>query len=393
VSVGLVLAGGGARGAYEAGVLAELLPWLEARDARPTVLVGTSVGGLNAAYLASVADRPGDEAAAGLIDLWGRVTRAKVIRPIVLHQSPRTALRYVAELAGVPGVRLEALLDPAPLRETVNAWLDWEAVHRNVEAGVVDALAVVATSVESERAVVFVEGRDGDELPRAALVDYEATPLAVEHVLASAAIPVAFPAVHLDRPASARGFYYDGGTRLNTPVKPALDLGVERVAVVATHAPYRRARAGATVDAAPPDFADGAFELVQATLVDPLINDLRTLGKMNLLAERLGPDRAAPYRAVPFLFAGPPDSARLGRIVAEVFERHFSGLVGAARSLDVTLLSRLLGGPGAAHAELMSYLFFEPRFVEAAVEAGRDDARASLRSGDPWRTGPIAWPG
>lgn len=391
VTVGLVLAGGGARGAYEAGVLAELLPWLEARGERPTVLVGTSVGGLAAAYLAAKADRPAVEAVEGLVALWGQVTQDRVIRPIARHQSPRTVLRYLAEAAGVPKVRLESLLDPRPLWRTVGQWLDWRAVHANVTAGVVDALAVVATSVDTERAEVFVEGREQDQLPRATLVDYVAGPLGVEHVLASAAIPVAFPAVSVERPDLRTGWFYDGGTRLNTPIKPALDLGVDRVVVVATHAPFRRQEQEGETQRSP-DFADGAFELVQATLVDPLIQDLRNLGKINVLADRLGASEAAPYRTVPYLFAGPHVTGRLGRVVSDVFSHHFAGVAGVRRSIDVRLLTRLLGGSGAAHAELLSYLFFEPEFIGAAIDAGREDARELLASGDPWRVGPIENP-
>jgi NTE family protein len=89
----------------------------------------------------------------------------------------------------VPGVRLESLLDATPLRATVDAWMDWPAVHANIGDGPVDALAVVATSAATERAVVFVEGRRQEELPPASLVDYVGGALGAQHVLASAAIP------------------------------------------------------------------------------------------------------------------------------------------------------------------------------------------------------------
>jgi NTE family protein len=131
---------------------------------------------------------------------------------------------------------------------------------------------------------------------------------------------------------------------------------------------------------------------VQATLVDPLVQDLRNLGKINLLAERLGPERALPYRTVPYLFAGPRDVGRLVRVVAEVYARHFPGPVGRLRVPDVTLLTRLLGGTSPAHAELLSYLFLQPQFVSEAIAAGRQDACKLLASGDPWRTGPIERP-
>jgi NTE family protein len=392
VTVGLVLAGGGARGAYEAGVLAELLPWLEERGERPTVLVGTSVGALTAAFLASVAHLPAREAADQLLARWGAVTQERVIRPILRHQSPRTLLRYVAEFAGVPAVRLESFLDASPLRLTVREWLGWESVGANLQAGSVDALAVVATSAGTERAVVFVQAREETPVPDATLVDYVPGPLGDEHVLASAAIPVFFSSVRVGGEPDA-DWFFDGGTRLNTPIKPALDLGVDRVVVVATHAPFPGPELEpAEGGRASPDFADGMLELVLATLVDPLIQDLRNLGKINLLAERLGPERAQPYRAVPYLFAGPRDAGRLGRIVADVHARHFAGPLASVRAPDVTLLTRLLGGASPAHAELLSYLFFQPQFISEAIAAGRQDARNLLATDDPWQTGPLEPP-
>ena len=393
MTVGLVLAGGGARGAYEAGVLAELLPWLEERGERPTVLVGTSVGALTAAFLASVAHRPAREAVEQLLARWGAVTQARVIRPILRHQSPRTLLRYLGEVAGMPAVRLESFLDASPLRRTVSEWLDWEPVGANLEAGCLDALAVVATSARTERAVVFVQAREDTPVREATLVDYMREPLGDEHVLASAAIPVFFSSVRVGREPDA-DWFFDGGIRLNAPIKPALDLGVDRVVVVATHAPFRRPeQETAGGERGTPDFADGMLELVQAALVDPLIQDLRNLGKINLLAERLGPQRAEPYRTVPYLFAGPADVGRLGTVVTEVYARHFAGAVGSLRAPDVALLTRLLGGTSPAHAELLSYLFFQPQFVSEAIAAGPQDARDLLASGDPWRVGPIERPG
>ena len=393
VTVGLVLAGGGARGAYEAGVLVELLPWLEERGERPTVLVGTSVGALTAAFLASIAHLPAREAADQLLARWGAVTQERVIRPILRYQSPRTLLRYLAEFAGIPVVRLESLLDSSPLRRTVSEWLDWESVRANLQAGSVEALAVVATSAGTERAVVFVQAREQRPVPDATLVDYVPGQLSDEHVLASAAIPVFFSSVRVGTERGA-DWFFDGGTRLNTPIKPALDLGVDRVVVVTTHAPFPGPEQEPADDAgrASPDFADGMLELVQATLVDPLIQDLRTLGKINLLAERLGGERARPYRIVPYLFAGPRDAGRMGRIVADVHARHFAGPVASVRTPDVTLLTRLVGGASPAHSELLSYLFFQPQFISEAIAAGRQDARELLATDDPWRTGPIEPP-
>ena len=376
--VGLVLAGGGARGAYEAGVLAELLPWLDARGERPATFVGTSVGALTAAQLAATAHLPADDAAQALLDRWGAMEQADVIRPVVTATAPRLALRGLASFAGLGD--LHGLLDPEPLKATLDGWLDWDRLRANVADGTVDALAVVATSACTERATVFVEGRRQDELHQGALVDALALTLTTDHLLASAAIPAVFPAVELPEPAG--GWWFDGGTRLNTPIKPAIDLGCDRVAVVATHAPFRTKDPTGAERCRRPDVADGALELVQATLVDPLIEDLRTLGKVNQLVGKA--KRRAGYRAVPYLFAGPSEQGRLGEVARTALQRF--------RSLDVLALSRLLGGPSAAHDELLSYLLFQPAFVQDAIAAGREDARDHLvAAGDrAWRLSPPA---
>jgi NTE family protein len=400
--VGLVLAGGGARGAYEAGALSVLLPELERRGQRPTVLVGTSAGALNVVCLAADADLDAERASARLVERWLGVGRDDVFRPVVRRQAPITALRYAGEVVGVPGMGLPGLLDPAPLRASLDRLIDWSAVHRNVRRGALDCVAVAASDAAVPRSVVFVEGRRQRELPSARAIEYVTAKLSGDHVRGSSAIPVLFPAVRVEAPARARGWYYDGGTRLNTPIKPALDLGADRVIVVATHsiAP-RRGEFWAWSDSRP-DFADGALQLLQATLVDPMLEDVRMLGKTNLLVGHRGGPAAvtayreaegkAPYRRVPYMFIAPPTRSALGDAASAVFRRRYGGLRGL-RAPDVAILSRLLGGESEQHGELISYLFFDPEFHEQAIALGRDDAERWLErvSGPdaPWYAAPI----
>ncbi|MBA3421237.1 MAG: patatin-like phospholipase family protein, partial [Thermoleophilaceae bacterium] len=146
-TVGLVLSGGGARGAYEAGVVSVLLPELERRGERPRVILGTSVGAINAAYLASCAHLDAESAVDGLLARWREIRTGLVVRPIISLQASLTALRYAGEVLGVPGVNLEGMLDPTPLGRTLDRWIDWEALHDNVEEGRLDAIGVVATEV------------------------------------------------------------------------------------------------------------------------------------------------------------------------------------------------------------------------------------------------------
>ncbi|HEV8165687.1 MAG TPA: patatin-like phospholipase family protein, partial [Actinomycetota bacterium] len=147
--VGLVLAGGGARGAYEAGVLSVLLPELARQGARPTVFVGTSAGAINATLYASLAHLPADEAAAMALDRWRSVHAQMVFRP-AWQTLPPLGLRYAAALVGSPE-RLTGLLDTGPLARTLATLLDWEQLGRNLQAGTLDALAVVTTECETGR--------------------------------------------------------------------------------------------------------------------------------------------------------------------------------------------------------------------------------------------------
>ncbi len=173
--VGLVLAGGGARGAYEMGALSVLLPALEAAGQRPTVLVGTSVGAVNIAYLAANAHRSAADAAAGGIELWRSLRWEQVLAPLL--PTARRGLNYVGEVLGVPGVQLQALLDTTPLTETVPRVIDFAQLHRNVETGRVHATAVVGTSAATSESVVFVEGSTLPPEDIGAGFDYVATRL------------------------------------------------------------------------------------------------------------------------------------------------------------------------------------------------------------------------
>jgi len=401
--IGLVIAGGGARGAYEAGALSVLLPHLEDRGERPTVLVGTSVGAMTATYLASVAHLEAREAVAGLLDRWGEVSKSGVIRPIVRRQAPETLVRFVGEFLGVPGVHLSGLLDPAPLAATLDDWIDWRAIRRNVRSGALDAIAVVATSVSSARSTVFVEGRTDEELFGSYGIDYVPVRLGNDHVRASGAIPAFFPAVWVNSPARARGWYYDGGTRLNTPIKPILDLDADRLVLLATDSIERtRVDPGSEAARRTPDFADGALEFLQATLIDPLMHDVRMIGKINLLAVDGDLSSTAvayqeargkrPYRPIPYMFIAPDSRGALGVLAAEVFRERYGGLKGLL-SPDFSLLTRLLGGKGDSHGELLSYLFFEHDFVEGLIEMGAEDARKWLERVDgpeaPWYMEPV----
>jgi NTE family protein len=156
--VAVVLAGGGARGAYEAGALSVLLPALEARGERPEIVVGTSVGALNAAFLAATAHEPAADVAAKAREIWGSIGYDDVLEPLVSAGSLGRLAGYLGEAFGIPRARALSVLDPSPLARTLPERIDFAQLRRNVDEGAIATAAVVATSARTQRSVVFHHG-------------------------------------------------------------------------------------------------------------------------------------------------------------------------------------------------------------------------------------------
>ncbi len=431
--VGLVLAGGGTRGAYELGVLSVLLPFLEARGERPSIVVGTSVGAINAAGLAATSHLPARDALSLELRRWREVDLGAVIQPI-LPSLPLKLLRHSFAALSPPGAPLSSLLDPAPLTRNLARWIEWDQLHHNLAASSpTRSLAVIATAARTGRSVAFVEGHTtAVHQSRSALIDYVPATLDATHVLASAAIPLLFPAVRVERPAPARGWYIDGATRLNTPLKPALDLGADRLVVIGTgSAAPQPFRPGYLDDAPAPDLGTSVSHLLQGALTDPLIEDLRTLAQINSALEgstdpdgpplsravaaydRASLSAAAPHdppdspaaashhrscgershKRIPYIFIAPPTPATIANLATGAFRSRYRGLRGL-RSPDLALLARLLGGHNHSHGDLLSYLLFDPPFIAALIDQGERDAAAWLDAAgsnpsEPWRLDPL----
>ena len=380
-NVALVIAGAGARGAYEIGVLAVLVPWLRERGRTPRLLVGTSAGAINAVLVASMLHlEDAEDAARQACEVWRRAARAGVFRPLVLTM-PGLGLRYLTRVAGIGDHPVTSLLDPSPLRRTLSRFEHWPRLHRNIDTGVVDAVALIATATGRHRSEVFVETGSPSRVPSedaARRVAYLPTRLTAEHIMASSAIPVAFPPVRLsDAEGGSGDWYLDGGVRLNAPVKPALELGADRLVVVATH-PLQQPPKISPLDPRPLDLFGAFATVLTATLVDRMIEDVRALDRVNKLlasgAER--PD----YRQVPYLFAGPEHNNTIPALAEAAL--HAMRGVEALRNPDVALLDRLIGGTHSTHGELLSYLLFDPDFIDAMIEQGRRDGERLLAESD-----------
>lgn len=392
-SVAVVLPGGGARGAYEAGALSVLLPELERRGEKVSIVCGTSVGAINAALLGSLADRPAQEIASIALARWRDMRKSDVIKPVFGPGLPLVAARFLGELLEIPGVRLASVLDPSPLQRSLAQWIDWLALHRNVKHGQIDAVCVVATALTRSGPVAFVEtkGKLPRQTPRDDLRYVKVPSLSPEHVRASAAIPVLFPPVEVTSPKSAADFYIDGGTRQNSPIAPALALGADKVVIIGFEPFADRP----PVPAKPPipRMADVAANIVDGLLVDQVAEDLNRMISINSFfvegsAAGSSTSQSArayrkargrhPYRKISYALVAPERKGEMGLIADRVFRERYSGLRGL-RDIDYSLMSRLLGGDRTrARGELLSFLLFDEMFVEELLEAGAADAQRWL---------------
>ncbi|MGD9527230.1 patatin-like phospholipase family protein [Pseudonocardia sp.] len=381
--VGLVLAGAAARGPYQAGALSVLVPALRAAGHEPVVILGTSSGAINAALLAQFADT-GDEAGAHVADVWARFGPV-FTNPLYTASTLRLLGRTL--VAGTPAEELvgpaAALLDTAPLHRRAAELFDGGRVAGNVAAGRPRTLAVAATTCPTggaaARSRLFVHGEPlPAELTDPAVDVVPVATMSIEYLLASAAIPVLFPPEYVSEPADVRGWYVDGGVRLNAPLGAALAAGVTRVVVVSGHSAAVPPRPEPVDPGTRPDMAASTAVSLRAVLADALTDDLQALGRRNREAER-------GYRTVPYLLVAPEDGV-LARIAAEVFRPSIlppDAFWAIGRILDVL-------GDGPGRDELLSLVLFDPEYAEQQLTLGRVHAQQALAAG--WRLDPPGAP-
>ncbi len=378
----LVLAGGGARGAYEAGVLAYLrdLGRELGRDLRLDVLCGTSVGAIHACFLAATAERSAEQGQL-LCDFWKDLT----LEP-VLDFGLRELVSLGRQLFGSgpkPGAmtRQLGLVRPEWLQRTLLRVIPWRAIAKNLAAHRFDALSVTATHVGSGQPTVFLQ-----DASRGITTGVDAgwaflpTRIGPKHALASASIPLLFPAVSL------RGrLYVDGGLRVSVPLSPALRLGAQRVIILSV----KRARS-TPAPSEEPSYATAPFligKTLDAIFLDPTDADLNRLRKVNEVlaagtsayghdfAEKLNqalPEGVPALRYVRELHVTP--SRDMGAIAAEYVRS--PAFTARNRGLAGRLVRQLAERESLYEADLASYLLFDGEFASQLIEMGRTDARA-----------------
>ena len=358
----MVLSGGGARGAYQAGVLQGfvdigLLP--EGRSAFD-VLVGSSAGSINAGMLAAYADDV-HTGVGRLIDVWSTLHAQNVFHTDI-GSLGRIGMRWAWDLSfggALRRVQPKALLDTAPLRKLLRR-VPLARIDDNVNAGALYALAVAATDLYTSTGFLFVHGHPDIRPWTRSRWRVERTRIQIDHLMASSAIPIFFPSIQID----GRHFG-DGCLRNTSPLSPAINLGADRIIAIGVLGPGLPEPVKSK-KLPPPTIAQIAGVLLDAVMLDAIESDVEHAGRVNtsVLSVR-GPDATSPFRWIDVLWLSP--SADIGEIAASLADR----VPPAVRYLMRGL------GTDEAITELLSYLLFDPAFCGRLIELGRADVLAA----------------
>lgn len=362
VRTALVLSGGGARGAYQVGVLRGLVNhgFLPRDHAGIDILVGSSAGALNVAAVASFAD----DFSAGvdrLVDLWSGIAADKVFRTDV-GTLGRNAARWALDLSfgGVTRhVRAQSLLDTTPLSELLHERLPLDRIAQHIDDGTLAAVAVLATDLHTGNGVVFLDAHGDVPLWTRRRWRIERTRLRVPHLMASSAIPVFFPPIEIDG-----GWFSDGSIRNTAPLSPAINLGADRIIAIGVSGPA--APAGQPIVRKPPTVGQVAGVLLDAVMLDAIEVDVEHGERVNesvLMSDGLD---GHPFRTVRVLWLRP--SFRVRQLAADMADR------------IPPIVRYLMRGLGSDESmtELASYLLFDGEFCRRLMALGEADVTADV---------------
>ncbi len=379
--LGLVMGGGGARAAYQVGFLRYLAGRFP--DLKVPIVTGVSSGGINAAHLAS---HHGSfaQAVRELVALWERLTVEEVFR-VDAPSLTWIGMRWIFQLlsGGVGGaVRVRGLVDTTPLRNYLSEVLhavdgELTGIQYNLALGKLKAIALSTSSYTTGQSLTWIQGQDLHDWTRPQRRSQQ-TVLTVDHVMASSALPLFFPAVRV-----GDEYYGDGGLRLSTPLSPAIHLGAEKILAISTR--YSRTAAEARlpdVTGYPPP-AQVLGVILNSVFLDLLDQDALRLERLNQLLRKMPLEDRGDLRPVSLLILRPSlDLARLANEFEPQLPKTFR------------FLTRGLGTRQQKSPDFLSMVLFQPDYIGRLIALGESDAEAHaeeidvfIRSGTPGAAG------
>ncbi|MCC5809143.1 MAG: patatin-like phospholipase family protein [Ectothiorhodospiraceae bacterium] len=359
---GLILSGGGARAAYQVGVLkavAEILP-ADVHNPFP-VICGTSAGALNATVVATHAARF-REGIDAMEEVWSNFTASQVYRTQRRSLMGR-ASRWLSALfmGGVGAHRPVSLLDNSPLAELLGSMLRFQNIEQAIADGDLRALSITCSGYTSGQSVSFYQGVSEIQDWGRARRKGRRTRLGLQHLMASSAIPVVFPAVRI-----GEAYYGDGSVRQLAPISPALHMGADRVLVVGVSGNLS-AGPGAEPPTRYPTVAEILGHMLDSAFIDSLEGDLERLERINrtlrALPEKVRDKAGIELRPIKTLIISPSQDLDL------IAARHAKEL---PRSIRFFL--RGSGADEGSGATVASYLLFEAGFCRELIALGYKDA-------------------
>lgn len=356
---GLILSGGGARAAYQVGVLMGIAEQLVPRHTNPFPIVcGTSAGAINAAGIAAYSN-DFRLAVAKLEEAWRQITPSQVFHTNMGAFLKELLLWLLPTFLTASTPNNSALLNNRPLRLMLENLIPFQNIQQRIADKHLRALAITASSYTSSESVTFYQGVTGLPPWRRARRRGEPTRIGVEHLMASSSLPILFPAYQV-----GHDYYGDGAMRQQYPLSPALHLGADRILVVGVSGEGEQATAR-QVAGPYPSMAQILGHVLDSVFVDTLEGDVERLERVNQA-----------------IHAAPTDEPLLGMREIEVLKIYPSESIDdiAAEFLHLLpwrlrLFLRGTGGTRRSGAAAVSYLLFEPRFTEALIDLGLSDAR------------------
>jgi NTE family protein len=362
-SLALVLTGGGARAAYQVGVLRCLARHLP--KVRLDIITGVSAGAINAVFLASRRG-PLSDVVEELTRIWSTLTLKDILRVDPVSLLRNVVLRTkVSE--GMPlAPRVHGLADTTPLRKLLERLYPERdgaiaGLAENVARCEPRAVSVTTLDYATGQTMTWVTGCDIETWQRPLRRSVLAK-ITIDHVLASAALPIIFPAVRL-----GKHWHGDGGIRLSAPLSPALHLGATRMLAISTHYAKSITEASEPQITGYPPTAQILGQLVNAVFLDVIDEDTGRLQRSNAFLRDLPPEQRHGYRIIDFAVVRP--SLDIGRLAAQYEPR-------LPRSFR--FVTRRLGTRETSEADFMSLFMFVPEFLQRLIELGEADAEERM---------------